>query len=183
VGSARALLAEKPEQADKLLAEMETDIESTLADVRRIVYDLRPAALDQLGLAGALRAFAEAVERGELGEGHPNLVVQVEMPEALPPLPAAVEVAAYHIGREALTNVVRHAGAQHCRLRLAVKDGEKGHLHLGIEDDGPGLSGSERAGVGLRSMRERAAELGGTCTIEAEPGRGTRVTAELPLGS
>jgi signal transduction histidine kinase len=94
-----------------------------------------------------------------------------------------VEVAAYHIGREALTNVVRHAGARHCRLRLAVKNGEKGYLHLSIQDDGPGLSGSERAGVGLSSMRARAAELGGTCTIEAEPGAGTRVTAQLPLGS
>jgi signal transduction histidine kinase len=130
-----------------------------------------------------LRAFAEACERGELGDAHPNLVVQVEMPEALPPLPAAVEVAAFHIGREALTNVVRHAGAQHCQLRLAVKDGEKGYLHLSIEDDGPGLNGSERAGVGLSSMRARAAELGGTCTIETEPGAGTRVTVQLPLGS
>jgi signal transduction histidine kinase len=183
VGSARALLAEQPEMADRLLAEMETDMEGTLAEVRRIVYDLRPAALDQLGLAGALRAFAEAVESGEVGAAHPNLVIQVETPEPMPPLPAAVEVAAYHIGREALTNVVRHAGARHCRLRLAVQDGEKGHLTVSIEDDGPGLSGRERAGVGLSSMRERAAELGGRCTIEAQPGGGTRVTTVLPLGS
>jgi signal transduction histidine kinase len=189
IGSARALLAEQPEMTDKLLAEMETDIESTLAEVRRIVYDLRPAELDQRGLAGALRAYAEAVESGELGDTHPNLTLHVEIPDALPPLPAAVEVAAYHIAREALTNVVHHAQAQRCTLRLAVDEGEHGRLHLRIQDDGLGFSGGARAGVGvptgvgLSSMRERAAELGGTCTIEAEPGAGTRVTAVLPLGS
>lgn len=189
LGSARALLANQPEMADRLLAEMETDIESTLADVRRIVYDLRPAELDQRGLAGALRAYAEAVESGELGDTHPNLTVHLDIPDALPSLPAAVEVAAYHIAREALTNVVRHAQAQHCTLHLAADGGEDGHLHLSIRDDGLGFSGGTRAGVGLptgvgiTSMRERAAELGGTCTIEAQPGAGTRITAVLPLGS
>ena len=189
IGSARALLAERPVMADKLLAEMETDIEGTLAEVRRIVYDLRPAELDQRGLAGALHAYAEAVERGELGDTHPNLTVRVKIPEALPPLPAAVEVAAYHIAREALTNVVRHAQAQHCTLRLAVEGDEDGRLHLSIQDDGLGLPGGERrevgvpTGVGLTSMRERAAELGGTCAIQSEPGVGTRITAVLPLGS
>ena len=189
IGSARALLAERPEMADKLLAEMETDVESALADVRRIVYDLRPAELDQRGLAGALRAYAEAVESGELGDTQPTLAVHVEIPDALPPLPAAVEVAAYHIAREALANVVRHAQAQHCTLRLAVDDGEDGRLRLSIQDDGQGFSGVARgnagvpAGVGLTSMRERAAELGGVCTIEAEPGAGTRITAVLPLDS
>jgi signal transduction histidine kinase len=182
IGSARAVLAERPEMADKLLAEMETDVEGILAELRRIVYDLRPAALDQLGLAGALRAFAEACESGEMGDTHPNLTVRLEMPESLPPLPAAVEVAAYHIGREALTNVIRHARAQRCRLRLVVEEGEQGHLYLSIEDDGPGLSAGEHVGLGLHSMRERAAELGGVCTIEAAPGEGTRVTAKLPLG-
>jgi signal transduction histidine kinase len=187
IGSARALLAGQPEMADELLAEIETDIESTLAEVRRIVYDLRPAELDQRGLAGALRAYAEAVESGELGDTHPHLTIRVEIPDALPPLPAAVEVAAYHIAREALTNVVRHAGAQHCILSLAVDGGEDGRLHLSIQDDGRGLPGGEPggvgvpAGVGLTSMRERAGELGGACTVQAEPGAGTRITAVLPL--
>jgi len=183
VGSARAVLAEQPEAADRLLAQMETDMDGILAEVRRIVYDLRPPALDQLGLAGALRAYAEAVERGETGDTHPNLTVRVETADGLPPLPAAVEVAAYHIAREALTNVVRHAQAQHCTLRLALDSGESGRLRLSIEDDGLGFAGSMPAGVGLTSMRERAAELGGTCTIKAEPGKGTRVRAELPLSS
>ncbi len=189
VGSARALLAERPEMAGKLLAEVETDMEGTLAEVRRIVYDLRPPALDQLGLAGALRAYAAAVESGEVGDIHPGLTVDVEVPDVLPPLPAAVEVAVYHIAREALTNVVRHAQAQHCTLGLAVEQGEDGRLVLSVHDNGRGFGGSApvgvgvSTGVGLTSMRERAAELGGICTIEAEPGSGTRVTAVLPLGA
>jgi signal transduction histidine kinase len=183
VGSARALLAGQPEAAAELLAEIERDMEGTLAEVRRIVYDLRPPALDQLGLAGALRSFAEAVERGEMGEGELGLKVDVQLPEALPPLPAAVEVAAYYVGREALANAVRHAGAQRCTMHLSVRGGEESRLILSVEDDGPGMSGHEPAGVGLSSMRERAAELGGICVIETRPGGGTRVVVELPLVS
>jgi signal transduction histidine kinase len=182
-GSARALLPSRPEVTDRLLAEMETDIEGTLAEVRRIVYDLRPAALDQRGLDGALRAYAAACESGELGGPGGTLTVRVEIPDALPPLPAAIEVAAYHIAREALTNVVRHAGARRCTLRLALEDGMDGQLDLSVEDDGVGFGPDVPAGVGLVSMRERATELGGTCTVKAEPGGGTRVTAALPLGS
>jgi signal transduction histidine kinase len=181
IGSARALLAKRPEMTDKLLAQVEADIEGTLADVRRIVYDLRPPALDQLGLAGALRAYAAACESGEIGDTQPDLMVQVDIPDELPPLPAAVEVAAYHIAREGLTNVVRHAQARHCTLQLVVEDGENERLHLSIQDDGQGFAEEARAGVGLTSMRERATELGGTCTVQANPGTGTRVTAVLPL--
>jgi signal transduction histidine kinase len=195
VGSARALLAEQPETADKLLAELETDIEATLAEVRRIVYDLRPPALDQLGLAGSLHAFAEACESGEIGDAGAGLTVQVDIPEELPRLPAAVEVAIFHIAREALTNVVRHARARHCTLRLIMNHGESDSLHLSVLDDGTGLkrNGGDSAkepadvsvptGVGLASMRERAAELGGNCTVESIPGAGTQVTAVLPLGT
>ena len=183
VGSARALLAKEPERADQLLAEMETHIEGTLAEVRRIVYELRPPALDQLGLVGAVKSFAAACESGEMGKTQPDLTIDTKMPDELPPLPAAVEVAAYHIVREALTNVVRHAQADLCELQLVVEDGEAIHLYLSIEDNGQGFPPSRRTGVGLASMRERAAELGGACTIEAQPGGGTRVTAVLPLTS
>ncbi|OUC07861.1 hypothetical protein RY27_12390, partial [Litorilinea aerophila] len=137
------------------------------------VYALRPPALDQWGLAGALRVFAESYA----GEA---LAVQVETPSSLPPLPAAVEVAAYHIGREALTNVVRHAQAQRCTLRLWVEDDR---LHLTVQDDGRGMAGAARSGVGLASMRERAEELGGTLIVQGAPGRGILVTAVLPLNS
>ena len=101
----------------------------------------------------------------------------MEAPERLPGLPAAVEVAAYLIATEALTNVVRHAHARTCTLRLACN----GALELEVRDDGRGLPDQPRAGVGLTSMRERAAELGGTCTVEAVAGGGTLVRAHLPL--
>jgi two-component system NarL family sensor kinase len=106
------------------------------------------------------------------------LQVEIDAPEELPPLPAAVEVAAYRIAQEALTNVVHHAQAQHCLVRLQMSDA----LIVEIMDDGVGLTnGRMNGGVGLLSMRERALELGGTCLIEPAPGGGTRVLATLPL--
>ncbi|GAB4543043.1 MAG: hypothetical protein Kow0063_35760 [Anaerolineae bacterium] len=173
IGSARALLATRPDLAGQLLAELESDIDATLSDVRRIVYNLRPPTLDQWGLAGALRAYAETCHS-------PALSVQVDAPDALPPLPAAVEVAAYHIGREALTNVVRHAQARRCTLKLWVEGDENGRLHLTVQDDGCGLPPDAPAGVGLTAMRERAVELGGMCKIVGDAG-GTTVTVVLPL--
>jgi signal transduction histidine kinase len=101
----------------------------------------------------------------------------VEAPVELPPLPAAVEVAAYRIALEALTNVARHAGADTCTVRLTVN----GTLELEIADDGKGIPSDPRSGVGLTSMRERAEEIGGTCTIELRPDGGTRVRASLPV--
>jgi signal transduction histidine kinase len=181
VGSARALLTGQPEMTDRLLTGIETDIATTLGEVRRIVYALRPAALDQLGLAGALCSHAAACESGEFGGTGRSLAIRVEIPEDLPPLPAATEVAAYHIAREGLTNVVRHARARRCTLRLALEGGENERLLLCIEDDGVGLAEEAPLGVGLSSMRERAAELGGECQIASESGAGTRLTAVLPL--
>jgi len=106
----------------------------------------------------------------------PRIVVTA--PDTLPNLPAAVEVAAFRIVQEALTNVVRHAQARTCMVHLAL-DGET--LRIEVDDDGRGISPTRRAGVGLASMRERAAELGGDCVVEAPPAGGTRVIAHLPL--
>jgi signal transduction histidine kinase len=103
--------------------------------------------------------------------------VMVEEPDEMPPLPAAVEVAVYRIAQEALTNVARHAGAKSCVIRLALKD----ETLLEVRDDGDGIAGDHIAGVGLLSMRERAAELGGTCAVEPIPEGGTRVLVRLPL--
>jgi len=105
------------------------------------------------------------------------LSISVDAPKSLPSLPAAVEVAAYRILQEALTNVVRHAAASECVIRLKL-DGE---LELEITDDGAGLPDDRRAGVGLSSMRERVVELGGTCVVEPSPTGDTRVLARLPL--
>jgi signal transduction histidine kinase len=153
-----------------LLAGLKTQLQAAISDIRRLVYDLRPPALDELGLISAIREGTTNYSQNGLG-------VSVEAPEILPPLPAAVEVAAYRIVQEALTNVVRHANAQACRVSLTVGHG----LKLEIIDDGVGLPEERHAGVGLSSMRERVAELGGTFTAESPSGGGTRVLAHLPL--
>jgi signal transduction histidine kinase len=135
------------------------------------VYDLRPPALDDLGLVGAIEAQARKISQPD------GLQVMVQA-DALPPLPAAVEVAAYRIAQEALTNVARHARAKHCLLALKV---ESGDLRLEIGDDGRGMPATVQAGVGMASMRERAEELGGCFT--ASPGKrgGTVIQAIVPI--
>ena len=143
-----------------------------MSDVRRIVYGLRPPALDELGLTGALR---EEVARLELQA--PGLSVSLTTPEGrLDELPAAVEVAGYRIVCEALTNVVRHAQARRCSVRVDLDD----LLALQVCDDGVGLPDGWRAGVGVSAMRERVAELGGELIVEAVVPRGTRIAARLP---
>lgn len=141
-----------------------------MTDIRRLIYELRPPTLDDLGLIGALRDQAARYTQG-------GLQIAVEAPDAFDPLPAAVEVAAYRIGMEALTNVVRHAQARTCTLTVQ----RDRNLIITIRDDGCGLPVDLVLGVGMRSMRERAEELGGSCTIEARSEGGTLVVAHLPL--
>jgi signal transduction histidine kinase len=169
IETARNLLAHEP-LADPLLTDLQEQTEAAIAEIRRLVYALRPPALDQLGLVSALR------EQATVCSTH-GLRVVVDAPEQLPPLPAAVEVAAYRIALEALTNVVRHAQAHTCCIRLTLVDA----LQLEITDDGRGFPLAARAGVGLASMQERAAELGGTWRIDHLSGHGTRVCVRLPL--
>jgi len=168
--TARNRLGEDSE-VDPLLAELAERAQSAVADVRRLVYGLRPPALDELGLVGALRQLVTSAEL--------PLSATVETPVAPPaPLSAAVEVAAYRIAQEAFTNVVRHARAARCTIRLEASDGA---LQLSIEDDGVGLAELEPRGVGLGSMRERAEELGGTFSVAPRATGGTRVDVMLPL--
>jgi len=105
--------------------------------------------------------------------------VRVEAPEKLPALPAAVEVAAYRISLEAVNNAARHSGAKDCVVRLVLET-EDGALRLQIQDDGRGIGEDRSSGIGLASMRERAGELGGWCTVQAVPSGGTIVKASLP---
>jgi signal transduction histidine kinase len=171
-GTLRRLIPREPDAADELVVELREELRGAIADIRRLVYDLRPPALDDLGLVEAIRQLAE---RHDSKDG--PLRVVVEAPENLPNLPAAVEVAVYRITQEALTNVARHARATTCVVRLDVND----NVTLEIVDDGVGIPSGRSAGVGLSSMNERAEELGGGCTIEISPGGGTRVLARLPL--
>lgn len=166
---------EDPLQAAELVEELKRQNQELMADIRALVYELRPPSLDELGLAGAIRAHVSQYERsGSLG------IVVTTDPDPLPDLPAAVEVAAYRIIREAIMNTIRHASATRCDTRLeAVTD----TLTISVRDDGMGLSGSHRPGVGLVSMRERCEELGGTFQAKSSEGRGTEVVASLPLMS
>jgi signal transduction histidine kinase len=173
--TARILVPNDPDAAVALLADLKAQVKATITDIRRLVYALRPPALDELGLLSALREHATSYDQSN------GLHVSIETPERLPPLPAAVEVAAYRIVLEALTNVARHAHAQTCRIRLDITEAPA--LCMEITDDGRGLPAGYHAGVGLTAMRERAAELGGECRIEPGPARGTRVWAWLPLPS
>jgi signal transduction histidine kinase len=161
-----------PERAAELLTELRSEVGGAVAEVRRLVDGLRPPDLDQLGLLGALRE--RAVRLSWRADGTP-IQVRVRAPERLPALPAAVEVAAYRIAIEALTNAARHARASRVDLHIEIGDG----LRLEVSDDGSPVD-EETAwtpGVGITSMQERAAELGGRCVA----GRG-RVVATLPLG-
>jgi signal transduction histidine kinase len=168
--AARKLLRDDPDAAETLLVDATAHAQEAITDIRRLVYALRPPALDDLGLVAVLGE--QAAQYGSSG-----VAIVLEAPEQLPPLPAAVEVACYRILQEALTNVVRHAHAHTCTIRLFVNES----LCLEVIDDGDGLPTAYRAGVGLTSMRERAKELGGTCVIDRVTGGGTRVCAQLPL--
>jgi signal transduction histidine kinase len=170
VDAARNVLTLDTEKADRLLDAVRQQAQEAITDIRRLVYNLRPPALDELGLLSALREQAAHYQ-------HQGLEVEFDTPSSLPPLPAAVEVAAYRIAQEALTNVVHHAGAQHCLLHLCL---DAKAVHLDISDDGQGIPTGHRSGVGLHAMHERASELGGSCTITPGSPSGTLIQVSLP---
>ena len=170
--AARNTLRTDADAADELLRTLRAEAVAAVGEIRRLVYDMRPPALDELGLVPALRQRAASVQTAE---GRP-LQVSLDVPPDLPPLPAALETAAYRIALEALTNAGRHSGSDAAELRIRVAPDV---LTLVVRDHG---ARSERwvPGVGLASMRERAAEVGGT--LELTRGRdGARVTARLPI--
>jgi signal transduction histidine kinase len=169
--TARARSASQPE-LQELLGKLKAETQRAVADVRRIVYGLRPPTLDEFGLVGSLRE-----EVGRLQYEAPSLTVSLDASaDDLADLPAAVEVACYRIVTEALTNVTRHAHATQCSVRLRLNHG----LDMKICDDGVGLPEGWRAGVGIASMRERVTELGGDLVIEPNLPHGTRINAHLP---
>ncbi len=172
---ARMTADRDPAASDRALAIAREEISGTLAELRRLVHGLRPPALDDVGLAGALRQLAERLRT-------PTLDVLVEERGEVDDLPAAVEVAAYRIASEALANVVRHAGARRCTVALR-RDPAAGAMLVEVVDDGVGIAVDVAAGVGLVSLRERAAELGGRCTVTSGPAGGTRVRAVLPVAA
>jgi two-component system, NarL family, sensor kinase len=168
----RRFLRRDPDQAATVLTTLAQTQQTLITDLHRLVDGLRPPVLDHLGLVAALR------QRSTQFAADGRLEVTVDADGDIEPLPAAVEVAALHIVLESLTNVVRHANARRCGVRLRR---EPASLRIDIDDDGRGLPTAYRAGVGLASIRERAAQLGGTASITAGTGGGTSVHAVLPL--
>ena len=171
--TAADLIRTNPTTATALVKELQTEIRATVGNIRRLVYDLRPPTLDELGLLAAVRERAAQYTNAPGG-----VHITVDAPAELPALPAAVEVAAYRIVQEALENISKHSQAHQCTIRFANHNG----LEIEIMDDGIGLPPNITPGVGLRSMRERAEELGGSCVIDRCVSSGTRVLAHLPIG-
>jgi signal transduction histidine kinase len=168
--SARDLVADP--LAGKLLDAAADGLAEAVRDVRQVTEDLRPPALDDLGLAASIEGLARRLRTPAL-----DVVVDAGI---LPTLPAAVDVACYRIAAEALANAAKHARASRVEVRLSAADGL---LRLAVVDDGVGLPAVPRSrGLGLSSMRQRAEEIGGRCTIESDGG-GTRVSVALPLGA
>ncbi len=166
--AARNQLKQNPDKADSLLVELKSQTQSAIEDIRRLVYNLRPPALDELGLFSAIQEYSANHLRA-------GLSVRIERNGDFPKLPAAVEVAAYRIVCEALTNISKHSQAAECDVRLTFN----GALQIDVQDNGAGLPENAHAGVGMFSMRERAAELGGMFTIHSSA-NGVHVSAHLP---
>jgi two-component system, NarL family, sensor kinase len=162
------LLPDEPDRASRIVGELLGDVRATTADIRRLVYDLRPPMLDELGLVGALRS---------LGIAPATLVLTIEPADHIPALPAAIEVALYRIAAEAIQNVTKHAAATSVQVEIEV---DAKAVRLSVTDDGRGLPHPVIAGVGLTAMHERAEELGGVVTIEERHPSGTRVEVKLP---
>jgi signal transduction histidine kinase len=173
LAAARQLLHTDPEVAERLLDDVLQQGETTVADVRRLVYALRPPTLDELGLVEAIHEYVDGVSVGS------ETRFTLYAPERSPEIPAAIEVAAFRILQEALANVLRHARAKTCTVTLMIGSA----VELVVEDDGVGLPTESRIGIGLLSMRERAAEVGGSCSIKNAAEGGVIVNVSLPLGN
>lgn len=171
---ARSLVRSDADAAEEHMALVSSRLQSSLDDVRRLVRGLRPPAIDELGLPGALEELVGTFDSG----GRDTTAIALDIDPQLPDLPAAVEVAVYRIAAEALSNAVRHTEARRCTLRCR-RDGDG--LVLEVTDDGHGIASVPAEGEGLRSMRERAVELGGSLDVRRRATGGTSVVARLPV--
>lgn len=159
----------------EMLERIREDVLETADAVRRIARGLRPPALDEVGVAAAIRSHVEALRKAY------DLEVELVIDGDEPRLGPDAELAVYRIVQEALANVVRHAAASRATVAIGVEDGR---IVATVEDDGRGFDsgtpGDPPRGLGLIGMRERARNAGGRLTIESEPERGTRVSVEIP---
>jgi two-component system, NarL family, sensor histidine kinase UhpB len=163
----------EPAYAETLADAQELARES-LDELRRISYELRPAALDDLGLASALAALTSAIGR------RAGIAISLEIDGDLPPLHSDVELAVYRVAQEALTNAVRHSGCSRAHVRLVAPPGR---LVLQVSDDGRGLGDGPVTGGGIRGMRERALTVGGRLLLGVGPRGGLEVELDVPLAA
>ncbi len=170
------LLDMDPSRAKSELISLKSVVNTTLQETRRFIFDLRPMILDDLGLEPTLRRYVQ-----QFATQH-KIEVGVTINGLHGRLPGDIEVAAFRIVQEALQNVAKHAHAKHAQVGIDV-NGEV--VTVNVEDDGAGFSGDD-AGLndpkrkGLATMRQRVAMYGGQMTVDAAPGRGTRIAATLP---
>jgi len=176
--ASRNLLRTDPSASDEMLRQLKVETLRSVGEIRRIAHDLRPPALDELGLVKAVEEYAMRVS-----SGHPPLTVVVGSIPALPALPAAVEVAAYRIAVEAITNASRHSGGSRCIVSFDVESKRPTALRLVVEDNGHGIGPQMTMGVGLTAMNERVAELGGRIDIANGCEGGARMVALFPLAA
>jgi two-component system sensor histidine kinase UhpB len=160
-----------PEEAREDVLEAQETARDSLEEVRRIARDLRPEALDDLGLASALRVLGERVAE------HSELEVDVRVQPGLQDFSGDEELVLYRVAQEALTNVARHASAHRATVNLALSGGRP---RLEVDDDGKGFPGHGHEGGGVRGMRERAVLIGASLKLGASPLGGARVTLDLP---
>jgi len=162
-------MSDGPSDLHDRAVEIRERLREVVGDVRAVTHGLRPPVLDHVGLAGALRRLADGYEV-------PECTVSVD--DSWGDLPAAVEVAAYAVASEAMSNAVRHSAAGRIHLDARV---EAGHLVVSVSDNGRGIPARTHGGLGLMSMGERSEEVGGRLDVLGRPGGGTIVRALLPV--
>jgi two-component system NarL family sensor kinase len=168
LGAIRKLITQNPKQAERMVIELSAELRNATAEIRQLVYDLRPPMLDELGLVKALSNIRLTGS---------SLQLEVRAPDPMPELSAAAEVAIYRIATEAVHNVIKHADATICTIGITI---EAETLTLTITDNGQGIPAEHHNGIGTQSMRERAAELGGTLAVQSADPNGTRIEVRLP---
>ncbi|MFS0862806.1 sensor histidine kinase [Fredinandcohnia sp. 179-A 10B2 NHS] len=167
---ANSFMEKEPEKSKLLLQEMDIQIKQLLQDIRRIVYSLRPSSLDELGLISAIQELLSQYKTS-----HIHFTLNAPATQLL--LPAALEVAVYRIMQEAITNVIRHSEATTCNIEISLNH----TFQLVIRDDGKGLHEKIQYGIGIKSMKERAEELGGSLKIYSQETGGTIILADIPI--
>jgi two-component system sensor histidine kinase UhpB len=155
--------------------EVQSSVRASLEDLRRIAIELRPEALDDLGLGSALSVLCDRFAQRS------GLEVACAVPDVLPELPESTELVIYRVAQEALTNVARHSGSPRAELSLQPNDSQ---IVLTVRDYGQGLPTGRPPGSGMRGMRERAGLAGAALEIQdADPGPGTEVRLRVPVGA